>query len=59
MATETTNLKLTKPAGTEAPDISVINANMDKIDSAVAGKANTNHTHSDYITIELGTDITE
>lgn len=33
MATTTTNLGLTKPAGTEAPDISVINANMDKIDA--------------------------
>lgn len=34
MATTTTNLGLTKPAGTEAPDISVINTNMDKIDTA-------------------------
>ena len=35
MATTTTNLGLTKPAGTEKPDISVINSNMDKIDTAV------------------------
>ena len=46
MATTTTNLGLTKPAGTEKPDISVINDNMDKIDTAVAGKANSPHTHT-------------
>lgn len=39
MATKTTNLGLTKPAGTEKPDISVINDNMNKIDTAVARKA--------------------
>ena len=33
MATTTTNLGLTKPAGTDAVDIAVINANMDLIDS--------------------------
>ena len=33
MATTTTNLGLTKPAGTDAPDIAVINANMDTIDT--------------------------
>lgn len=37
MATTTTNLGLTKPAGTDKPDITVINENMDKIDAAVAG----------------------
>lgn len=37
MATTTTNLKLTKPSDSDAPDISVINDNMDKIDIAVAG----------------------
>ena len=37
MATTTTNLGLTKPAGTDKPDIKVINENMDKIDAAVAG----------------------
>ena len=36
MATTTTNLGLTKPAGTEEVDIAVINANMDLIDAAVA-----------------------
>lgn len=43
MATTTSNLGLTKPAGTENPDISVINENMDKIDTAVAKKAESNH----------------
>ena len=35
MATQTTNLSLTKPAYTDAADIAVINTNMDTIDSAV------------------------
>lgn len=35
MATTTANLGLTKPTYTEAADIAVINANMDKIDVAV------------------------
>lgn len=39
MATTTANLGLSKPAATDAPDIDVINVNMDKIDTAVAGKA--------------------
>lgn len=39
MATTTTNLGLTKPAGTDAPDIAVINANMDTIDAQVFGRA--------------------
>ena len=38
MATTTTNLGLTKPAGTDNPDVAVINSNMDKIDTAVANK---------------------
>lgn len=38
MATATTNLGLTKPAGTDNPDVAVINSNMDKIDTAVANK---------------------
>lgn len=46
MATTTPNLGLTKPAGTEKPDISVINDNMDKIDTAVAEKSPKNHTHN-------------
>lgn len=37
MATTTPNLGLTKPAGTDKPEITVINENMDKIDAAVAG----------------------
>ena len=35
MSTQTTNLHLTKPAGNERPDVDVINANMDIIDSAI------------------------
>lgn len=54
MATKTTNLDLTKPAGTEVPDISVINGNMDKIDQAV-GDMQYNIDNS----IELGSDITD
>lgn len=49
MATTTTNLRLTKPSDSEAPDISVINDNMDKIDSA----------YGDVAIVELGADITE
>ena len=51
MATTTTNLGLTKPAGTDAVDIAVINANMDKIDTAVA--ANT----SDIVDIRALTEL--
>lgn len=36
MATQTSKLKLIKPALTEAADIAVINGNMDKIDAAMA-----------------------
>lgn len=39
MSTETTNLKLVKPDLTDTADITVINANMDAIDSAVSSKA--------------------
>ena len=39
MATTTTNLGLTKPAGTDEVDIAVINANMDTIDAYVFGRA--------------------
>lgn len=38
MATTTTNLGLTKPAGTDAVDIATINANMDLLDTQVFGK---------------------
>ena len=54
MATQTTNLKLSKPAGTEKPDISVINDNMDKIDTAY-GNMQEDLDNS----IELGADITD
>lgn len=37
MATTTTNLGLTKPAYADTADIAVINANMDKIDTAANG----------------------
>ena len=39
MSTTTTNLSLVKPATSEAADITVINSNMDTIDSAVAARA--------------------
>jgi hypothetical protein len=39
MATTTPNLGLTKPATTDYYDIGIHNANMDKIDTAVNGKA--------------------
>ena len=39
MSTTTTNLALVKPATTDLIAISVINGNMDTLDSAVAGKA--------------------
>lgn len=40
MATKTTNLNLEKPDLTDNADISVINANMDLVDTAVGGKLN-------------------
>lgn len=46
MATETTNLKLNKPDKTDFYNIDLVNANMDKIDEAVAGKADTTHKHN-------------
>lgn len=39
MATETTNLKLNKPDKTDFYNIDIVNTNMDKIDGAIAGKA--------------------
>jgi hypothetical protein len=39
MATTTPNLGLTKPATTDYYDIGIHNANMDKLDTAVNGKA--------------------
>lgn len=46
MATETTNLKLNKPDKTDFYNIDLVNANMDKIDEAIAGKAGTTHKHN-------------
>lgn len=40
MATTTPNLGLTKPATSDNVDITVINTNMDKIDTAVSGTPN-------------------
>lgn len=39
MATETNNLKLNKPDKTDFYNIDLVNANMDKIDEAITGKA--------------------
>lgn len=39
MATETNNLKLNKPDKTDFYNIDLVNANMNKIDGAIAGKA--------------------
>lgn len=39
MATNTSNYKLTKPDYTDAPDIAVINANMDTIDTQMKTNA--------------------
>lgn len=39
MATTTSNYKLTKPDYTDAPDIAVINANMDTIDTQMKTNA--------------------
>lgn len=39
MATETINLKLSKPDKTDFYNIDLVNTNMDKIDEAVTGKA--------------------
>ena len=47
MATNTPNYNLEKPDGSDAPDISVINSNMDKIDSQMK-------TTSDVLTEKLG-----
>lgn len=49
MPTTTTNLMLNKPDATDAPDIEVLNDNMDKIDEAFGKVAQ----------IEAGSDITE
>ncbi len=44
MATTTANLKLTKPAGTDNVDISVINNNMDTLDTAIKSLTDTSFT---------------
>ena len=48
MASETTNLKLVKPTANEPVDVSVINGNMDKIDTAVKGVQD---SISDYVIV--------
>lgn len=48
MATLTTNLSLTKPATTDFYDIAIQNTNMDLLDTAIAGKAETVHVHPIY-----------
>ena len=50
MATETTNLGLTKPEGSDAPDIEVINNNMEIIDTKIKEALEQ---------VELGPDIEE
>lgn len=50
MATKTENLGLTKPEETDAPDISVINGNMDILDSKVKEALDS---------VELDSEITE
>ena len=53
--TTTTNLHLVKPAGSSHVDVSKINGNMDILDTAVAGKAASNHNHAaSDITGQLG-----
>lgn len=52
MATTTTTLKLTKPAATDAAEISVINTNMDKIDAQYTAASNT--TVAGVITMQSG-----
>jgi hypothetical protein len=46
LMTETPNLGLQKPGDNGILDIEVIDANMDIIDGAVAGKAESGHTHT-------------
>lgn len=52
MATTTTTLKLTKPAATDAAEISVINANMDTIDTQYTAANQT--TIANVITMQSG-----
>lgn len=44
MATTTSRLALTKPAGTDSVDIAVLNGNADKIDAAIGAKICTSGT---------------
>ena len=44
MATTTSRLALTKPAGTDAVDIAVLNSNADKIDASIGAKICTSGT---------------
>lgn len=54
MATITTNLGLTKPAGTDYVDISVINTNMDLIDTAVHRAQNASSTSYTITSLPTG-----
>jgi hypothetical protein len=54
MATITTNLGLTKPAGTDYVDISVINTNMDLIDAAVHRAQNASSTSYTITSLPTG-----
>lgn len=49
MAVETTNLGLVKPSGNEAPDIAVINGNMDLLDTEIYNLKNQFEFDSDII----------
>lgn len=44
MATTTSRLALTKPAGTDSVDVAVLNGNADKIDAAIGAKICTSGT---------------
>jgi hypothetical protein len=72
MSTETTNLQLVKPTENDFYDINLINANMDKIDAAVAAKetpagaqakvdehTNTADPHTEYIKKSLATSVND
>ena len=57
MATETTNLHLTKPSGNESVDVSVLNENFDKIDTAygnVSQELSNKLTEADIATLRVG-----
>ncbi|WMI80893.1 hypothetical protein [Anaerotignum sp. MB30-C6] len=59
MAQYTTNYNLVKPADNETADIAVINANMDKIDTAIAEAGNNPQLEADVAEIkqDVGTTV--